>query len=80
MPPYIEWSAVFLGMVVVDYFYAEYTKAAASRQIQKASIMATALIFVTGFVTSSYVSNQWLIIPASFGAYVGTYLSLRFGK
>lgn len=72
--------AVFVGVIVLDYVYAEYTKAAADRNAIVSSNMAMALIVITGFVTSCYVVNQWLLIPAAAGAWVGTYLSIKYGK
>lgn len=78
--PILLWMAVFVGVIVLDYVYAEYTKAAADRNAIVSSNMAMFLIVITGFVTSCYVINQWLLIPAAAGAWVGTYLSIKYGK
>lgn len=78
--PLLSVVAVFVGVVVLNYMYAEYTKAAADRNAMKSSFMAMFLIVVTGLVTSCYVVNPWLLLPASAGAFVGTFCSIRWGK
>jgi hypothetical protein len=37
------------------------------------------LICCGAFVTVAYVQDRWQLIPASVGAFVGTYLSVRYG-
>lgn len=72
------YIAVFFGMTLLDFVYAEYTKAAADRHVHTSSTYATCLIVITGLVTSEYVNDRSLLIPAAAGAYVGTYISMRF--
>ncbi len=74
----MNYVLVFVAMFALDFVYAEYTKAAADRKAAAASHYATMLILLTGFVTSSYVSNLWYLIPAASGAWLGTYASMRW--
>ena len=71
---------VFFGMMVVDICYTEYVKATADRQDLRASSWAAGIILSTGFVTTSYVANPWLLIPAVLGAFFGTWISINFLK
>ncbi len=76
--PILMWATIFVGMTLVDFFYAEYTKSAADRQAVYASTMALLLIALQGLVTSSYVKNRWLLIPTCSGAWFGTFISLQW--
>ncbi len=78
--PWMHFPIVFMAMELLDWIYAEYVKAAAGRLEHKASFHAACLILITGFVTTSYVANPWLLIAAFFGAYAGTWLSIKHFK
>ena len=74
------WSLVFLGMTVVDIAYAEYTKKVGDRKTKTASTWAAALVVFNGLVVASFVGDKWLLIPVAAGAWVGTYISLKWIK
>lgn len=67
---------VFFGMVIVDFAYAEYTKAASDRKKVASSSWASLLVVFNGIVVSSFVGDLTLLIPTAAGAWVGTYLSM----
>lgn len=67
---------VFLAYIALDYVFARYIKATAEKRPMPAGIWSAAILAFTGFVTVSYVSNPWMLIPAALGAFVGTYLSV----
>jgi hypothetical protein len=71
---------VFVAMTALDFCYGEYTKAAADRRLYPAASWAMVLYLLGGFVAISYIDNHWMMVPAAFGAFSGTYLSIRFGK
>jgi len=69
---------VFCLMVFVDFFWARYISDAATGKALAASVWATLLFASSGYVTAAYVKNKWLLIPASIGAFVGTYAGVIF--
>ena len=71
---------VFVAMTALDFAYGEYTKAAADRRLHPASIWAAILYALGAFVAIHVISDNWNAVPAVFGAYAGTYLSIRYGK
>jgi uncharacterized membrane protein YfcA len=74
---WVSFPLVFAAMTALDFVFAEYTRATADRHAIKASLWASTIIVLTGFVTTSYVENHWLMIPAAIGAFAGTWLSVR---
>jgi hypothetical protein len=79
-PDYLEWAAVFAAMFALDFFWARYTAAVTDKAAAKAAGWAAFIILVSGFVTTSYVHDHWLLIPAAFGAFAGTYAAIRFRR
>lgn len=73
----IAFLAVLVVMAVLDFVWAEYTKATTSKQPLRASFLAVAIIGCSGFVTTSYVENHWMLVAAAIGSFAGTYLSVR---
>jgi hypothetical protein len=77
------WSMyllVFFGMMLVDFAYAEYTKAAADRKYFWSSNWAAILVVFNQLVIASCVNDIWLIIPVFAGAWLGTYISIKWMK
>jgi len=75
------WAvATAVAMFCMDYIYAEYTKACGDRRPLLASAMASLMLFFGGFVVSMYVDDPWMLIPASIGAFFGTYFSVMRDK
>jgi hypothetical protein len=72
-----SFLSVCAAMTALDFVFAEYTRATADSRAVKAAAWAAAIILLTGFVTTAYVGNIWLLIPASLGAFAGTWLSVR---
>jgi hypothetical protein len=74
----VEWLAVFAAMFALDFIWARYTRAVGEKAAARSSAWATLIILVSGFVTTSYVSNPWLLVPAAIGAFTGTYAAVRY--
>lgn len=72
--------AVFIGVLILDLIYGEYTKASADRRIWSASINAALLVLPAGFVAISYIADPALLLFSFCGAFVGTWISIRYGK
>lgn len=80
MDIYLLVPLVCVAMAVLDYCYGEYTKACADRQANRASWWAVALYLVGVFVVVNVIADNWLAIPAAVGSWIGTQLSIRYGK
>lgn len=63
-------------MTATDIVWGQYTRAVASHKTHKACVMAVLIILTGAFVTTAYVENPWMLVPAVFGAYIGTWLAL----
>lgn len=68
------------AMFCLDFAYAEYTKAVGHRGALAASGWAAVLILLSGVVTTSYISNPWMLVPVCIGAAAGTYCSVARGR
>lgn len=74
----ISAFTVFLLTLVLDALYAVCVRATAQGKAMTASVSAV-LIYLTGAgVTISVVGDNWLVIPASLGGFVGTYMVVRW--
>jgi hypothetical protein len=72
----IQIVAVFSATVLLDILWAQYILHTSKSKALQASLYASVLYVLGGFTVMNYVSNHWLLIPASVGAFVGTYLAL----
>lgn len=72
----IDAVLVFLAYVALDFVFAKYVSATAEARGGAASSWSTGIVAFSGYITISYVSNPWLLIPAGLGAFVGTYLGV----
>ena len=71
------WILVFIAYTALDFTFARYTKATADNKPLAASLWATSILMFTGYVTVSYVNDPWLLIPATLGAFLGTYVAVH---
>ncbi len=73
-----EWIIVFFALIAVDFAWARYTQAIKRGMPMMSSVYAMAILGLGAFGIISYTSNHWLLIPACAGAFVGTYVAVRF--
>ena len=75
-----EWSTyliAFISMAVLDFMWAIYTKKVTDGKAVGAAVYASILLVINATVIVSFVNNHWMLIPASLGAYVGTYYAVK---
>ena len=72
-----EWILVFFAMLIVDVLNAIYIKHIQKNNAFLASSTAVVLFLAASFAVIGYVDNHWLLIPASAGAFVGTYIGIK---
>lgn len=73
----MKWLAVFTAMAVTDYFYAAWTTAVSASRAPAAALYAAGIVLCGAFSITEYVSDPWLVVPATAGAALGTYLSVK---
>lgn len=74
----LGFAAVTFAMTVVDVCYAKYTLEVAKHKALRAALWSMAIISAGSFVTISYVHDRSLIVAACIGAFLGTYLTIKW--
>lgn len=69
-----------MATVIVDWIWAWYIIYTAKKHAIKASILATLISCLGSYVTLSYINDRRAIIAVALGAFVGTFLSIKFSK
>ena len=64
-------------MFILDFVWTRYTHAVASKRAMSAATNAVGIVFFNSVVTLAYVADPWMILPAAFGAFVGTWVAMR---
>lgn len=71
-------TLVFFAMVVTDIVWAGWSSALAAKQELRASLYAAAITVCGGFTIVQYTDDHWLLVPATLGAFAGTWLKVRW--
>jgi len=71
---------VFFAVAIVDIFWTRYFQSTTEKHAVKAGVYSALIIVFGAFTTRSYVHDGWLVIPASLGAYLGTWATVRYHK
>lgn len=71
---------VFSALAALDFVWAKYTYAMTARHPTLAGVYASVIILFSGYAAIGYTQNPWMLLPAMAGAFVGTWLAVRFKK
>lgn len=74
------WITTFLAMTITDLMWAWYVKKVNANNAFMSGVAAVGLFAVGAITVVGYANNPILIIPASAGAFVGTYLGVKYIK
>jgi hypothetical protein len=74
----VSWLIAFGMMVLLDFCWARYVRHVADKSALRSAAWAVVLYALTGGLYISIVHNPYLLIPACAGAFVGTYVSVRY--
>lgn len=74
------WAIVFILNLLLDVVYAKYTLGVQARHATAASIWAAAIVAIGGLSVLAYTHDPYLLIPASIGAYAGTWLTVDYTR
>lgn len=70
------WLGSFAAMFASDVAWARYVIAAGQRVPLEAGAWAVALFLLGAFTVLGYTRDRWLLIPATLGAFAGTYFGV----
>ena len=65
-------------MLVTDIVYTQLLKSVQNDKPFAASIWASLITFLGGIAIINYTNDNMMIIPAVLGAFVGTYIGMKF--
>ena len=76
----MSFIVTFIAVTVVDYFYTFYLKSVNENKALKAGFWGAVIWLIGSIAVIEYTANHWLLIPACMGAFVGTYIGIKFRK
>ena len=68
--------AVFLVTAAIDLAWTRCVRATTERLRGQAAAWAVVLYLLSTYATVSVVADHWLVLPATAGAYLGTWLAV----
>ena len=74
------WAYIFtfLSMLVTDIVYTQLLKSVQNDKPFAASIWASLITFLGGVAIINYTNDNKMIIPAVLGAFIGTFIGMRY--
>lgn len=81
--PDFHWGValvVFLTYVLIDILYAFYVIYVGKRDALKAALSSSALYSLAAYGVITYSRNIVYVIPLALGAFLGTYLVVKYMK
>ena len=77
---YLTALIIFFTYVIIDMLYAAYIIAVNNRHALSASLCTATIYSLLAFGVVSYSANIYYLIPLASGAFVGTFVVVRFKK
>lgn len=77
---YITAITIFFVYMLIDCLYAAYVISVGRGQAVLASICTAIIYSLLAFGVLSYSKNVWYLIPLASGAFLGTYITVKFKK
>ena len=74
----LKWIGAFFGVMCLDFVWGKYIQATNGTNPLIAGLWAIPIFLLGGVITIGYISDPNLLIPAAFGAFAGTYLSVKW--
>lgn len=71
-------ATVFVVYVFFDILYALYVLCVSRQQAWRASAISAALYSLGAYGVMSYLHNPWYLIPLALGAFLGTYIAVKY--
>jgi len=71
---------IFLTYTIIDMLYAKYIICVNNKQPITAAIITSIIYSLLAFGVVNYSKNILYLIPLASGAFIGTYLTVKFHK
>jgi uncharacterized protein YebE (UPF0316 family) len=75
---WVTAGTVFVVYVVFDILYAMYVLCVSRQQALAASGISAALYSLGAYGVMNYLHNVWYLIPLALGAFLGTYIAVKY--
>jgi hypothetical protein len=75
---YTTATMVFMTYVVIDMLYAWYVICVGARRAYTAATLTAIIYSLLAFGVVSYSKNIWYLVPLASGAFIGTFVTVRF--
>jgi hypothetical protein len=72
-----EWWLTFFALFFTDVFYTYYLRSVQNNEVLKASAWSVVVFFIAAVAVVNYTTDHWLMIPACFGAFAGTFVGMK---
>lgn len=74
----LQAALVFVIYVVFDILYALYVLCVNKKLAARAGFISAALYSLGAYGVMTYLENPWYLIPLAYGAFLGTYIAVRY--
>jgi uncharacterized BrkB/YihY/UPF0761 family membrane protein len=75
---YLTAASIFATYVVIDMLYAWYIMSVNKKRALTAAFLTAIIYSLLAFGVVSYSKNIYYLIPLASGAFIGTYLMVKF--
>jgi uncharacterized membrane protein YfcA len=75
-----DYAVTFLAIFMLDVVYTYYLRCVNNNEVLGASFWSIACYLLGSLAVINYTTNHWLLIPAVFGAFCGTYVGMKIKK
>ena len=75
---YITALTIFVTYVAIDMLYAWYIMSVNKKRALTAAVLTSIIYSLLAFGVVSYSKNIYYLIPLASGAFLGTYLMVKF--
>jgi hypothetical protein len=73
----IKFVVIFFALFLTDIVWALYIRWSANGLALKAAIASIFIYVIGAFTFAEFIKDFWVIIPASLGCFVGTYITVK---
>ncbi len=71
---------VFLSTTFTEIIWVLYIRRTSSGKALAAALFSMTLVVVGAYVVISYIENNWYLVPAAVGSFIGTIAAVRYDK
>ena len=76
----LAWIGVFVFSSVLSVCWAKYLIEIEQRRAVRAALWDCGLVLGSALVIIGYVHDPWLLVPNLLGAFIGTYVTVKFTR